>query len=140
VVEDIQLLSTKLKTPDNRVIHIPNGSVMGGPIINITANDTRRVDMVFGIGYDDDVRKAKSLLEEIIKADERVLEDPAPVIVLSELADSSVNFNVRPWVNKADYWGVLFDTTEAVKLRFDAEGISIPYPQTDVHVHNVDAG
>jgi small conductance mechanosensitive channel len=134
-VEDIQLLSTRLKTPDNRVIHIPNGSIMGGPITNITANDTRRVDMVFGIGYDDDVRKTKRILEEIINADDRVLEDPAPVIVLSELADSSVNFNVRPWVNKADYWAVLFDTTESVKLRFDAEGITIPYPQTDVHLH-----
>ena len=89
--------------------------------------------MVFGIGYDDDLKKAKAVLEDIINSDERVLKDPAPVIAVSELADSSVNFVVRPWVNSADYWGVMFDTTETVKLRFDAEGISIPYPQMDIH-------
>ena len=90
--------------------------------------------MVFGIGYDDDIRKAKQLLEEILAADERVLSEPAPVVALGELADSSVNFLVRPWVNAADYWAVLWDTTEAVKTKFDEAGISMPYPQMDVHL------
>ena len=94
--------------------------------------------MVFGIGYDDDLRKAKEILAEIIAADDRILKDPAPVIAVSELADSSVNFVVRPWVNSADYWAVLWGTTEAVKLRFDEEGISIPFPQMDVHLHKQD--
>ena len=90
--------------------------------------------MVFGIGYDDDIKKAKELLEQIVAADDRILADPAPVVALGELADSSVNFLVRPWVNAADYWGVLWDTTETVKLKFDEAGISIPYPQMDVHL------
>ena len=113
---------------------IPNGAIYGGTITNYSARDTRRVDMVFGIGYDDDIKKAKDLLHEIISADDRILADPAPVIALSELADSSVNFVVRPWVNSADYWAVLWDTTEKVKLEFDANGVSIPYPQMDVHL------
>ena len=99
---------------------------------------TRRVDMVFGIGYGDDLKKAKQLLQEIVEADERVLKDPAPTIAVSELADSSVNFVVRPWVNSADYWGVFFDTHETVKLRFDQEGISITYTKMDLHVAKAD--
>jgi len=138
VVEHIQIFNTIMRTGDNREVIIPNGAIYSGVITNYSARDTRRVDMVFGIGYDDDLRKAKEILNEIIAADERVLQDPAPVIAVSELADSSVNFIVRPWVNSADYWAVLWDTTEAVKLRFDQEGISIPYPQMDVHLHKQD--
>ena len=108
---------------------------MGGTITNFSANDTRRVDLVMGISYGDDIDKAKAVLQDVVNADERVLQDPAPTIAVVELADSSVNFVVRPWVNKADYWGVYFGLTEAVKKRFDQEGISIPFPQTDVHLH-----
>ncbi len=133
VVEHISIFNTIMRTGDNKEVIVPNGNIYSGVIVNYSARDTRRVDMVFGIGYDDDLKKAKAVLEDIINSDERVLKDPAPVIAVSELADSSVNFVVRPWVNSADYWAVLFDTTEAVKLRFDEEGISIPYPQMDVH-------
>lgn len=134
VVEMIGIFSSTLRTGDNREMIIPNGAIYGGTITNYSARDTRRVDMVFGIGYDDDIKKAKDLLHEIISADDRILADPAPVIAVSELADSSVNFVVRPWVNAADYWAVLWDTTEKVKLEFDANGVSIPYPQMDVHL------
>lgn len=133
-VDSISIFTTVLTTPDNKEVIVPNGSIIGGNITNFSARPTRRVDMVFGIAYSDDIRKAKQLLEEIIAADSRVLAEPAPVISVGELADSSVNFLVRPWVNAADYWDVLWDTTEAVKLRFDAEGLSIPFPQMDVHV------
>ena len=134
VVEMIGIFSSTLRTGDNREMIIPNGAIYGGTITNYSARDTRRVDMVFSVGYDDDLKKAKNLLNEIISADERVLADPAPVIAVSELADSSVNFVVRPWVNAADYSAVLWDTTEKVKLAFDANGLSIPYPQMDVHL------
>jgi small conductance mechanosensitive channel len=135
VVEDISIFNSKMRTPDNREIIVPNGAIYGGVIINVSARDTRRIDMVFGIGYGDDLRKAKALLAQIIAEDDRVLVEPGVVIAVSELADSSVNFIVRPWVNSADYWDVLWETTEKVKLRFDEEGISIPYPQMDVHLH-----
>ena len=138
VIEEIKIFNTMMRTGDNKSIIIPNSNIMGGNIINYSAKDTRRVDMVFGIGYDDDLKKAKSLLEKMISEDSRVLQDPAPVIAVSELADSSVNFIVRPWVKSADYWGLFWDFTEKVKLTFDAEGISIPYPQQDVHMHQVD--
>lgn len=138
VVQEIGIFSTTLITGDNREIIIPNGSIYSGTITNNSARDTRRVDMVFGIGYDDDIRKAKELLQSILDADERVLKDPAPLVVVAELADSSVNFNVRPWVNAADYWGVMFDVTEKVKLTFDDAGISIPYPQMDVHINKAE--
>ena len=134
-VESLQIFTTQLRTPDNKKIIIPNSSLTGGNIVNWSATGTRRVDMVFGIGYDDDIDKAKQVIGEILAADERILKDPAPQVALSELADSSVNFVARPWVKTGDYWGVLFDTTEAVKKRFDAEGISIPYPQSDVHIY-----
>lgn len=138
VVEGIQIFSTQMRTGDNKAIIIPNAGITGGNITNYSAKDTRRVDMVFGIGYDDDIKKAKDLLLELIADDDRILKDPEAVVAVSELADSSVNFVVRPWVKSADYWGVLFDLTEAVKLRFDKEGISIPYPQQDVHLHKVE--
>ncbi|GBL05588.1 mechanosensitive ion channel family protein [Glaciecola sp. KUL10] len=138
-VKSIGVFSTVMNTPDNKEIIVPNGNIYGGNIINFSAKETRRVDMVFGIGYDDDLRKAKALLETMLKEDDRILQDPAPQVAVSELGDSSVNFVVRPWVKSADYWGVMFDFTEAVKLRFDAEGISIPFPQMDVHVHKNEA-
>ena len=133
VVEEINLFSVLLKTGDNKQIIVPNSSIIGGNITNFSAKDTRRVDFVFGIGYDDDLKLAKSTLEEIINSDERVLKDPAPFVAVSELADSSVNFVVRAWVKSSDYWGVYFDTLERVKLTFDEKGISIPYPQMDIH-------
>ncbi|MDP1520141.1 mechanosensitive ion channel family protein [Porticoccus litoralis] len=136
-VSKILVFTTELNTGDNKRVIIPNGQVMGGTITNFSANDTRRVDLIMGISYGDDIDKAKAVLQEVVSADERVLQDPAPTIAVVELADSSVNFVVRPWVNKADYWGVYFGLTEAVKKRFDQEGISIPFPQTDVHLHKV---
>ncbi|AMK12337.1 MAG: mechanosensitive ion channel family protein [Pseudodesulfovibrio sp.] len=137
-VSAINIFNTVLTTPDNKVITVPNSAVLGGTITNVTANDTRRVDMVFGIGYDDDLLKAKKTLERIISEEPRILPEPAPVIQVNELGDSSVNFVVRPWCKTGDYWGVYFAITEKVKLVFDAEGISIPYPQTDVHVYPTD--
>ena len=134
IVKEIQIFNTVLETPDQKIVIVPNAQATGGNIINYTTKGTRRVDMVFGIGYNDDVLKAKQLLEQIITADERVFKEPAPVVAVLELADSSVNFAVRPFVKVEDYWPVLFDTTEKVKLIFDKEGISIPFPQQDVHI------
>jgi small conductance mechanosensitive channel len=134
-VEQVQILTTILKTPDNKQIIVPNSQVMDSIITNYSANDTRRVDMVVGVSYSDDLDKVRKTLEELVAADERILADPACTIAVKELADSSVNFVVRPWVRTADYWGVWFDLTEAVKKRFDKEGISIPFPQQDVHLH-----
>ena len=139
VVENIMIFTTEMKTGDNKKIIVPNSSVLGGVITNYSAKDTRRVDLVMGIGYDDDISKAKQVLEEIVNADERILKDPAPLVAVSELADSSVNFAVRPWVKSADYWAVYFALNETVKKRFDEEGISIPYPQQDVHLHKVES-
>ncbi|EPJ54711.1 MAG: MscS Mechanosensitive ion channel [Osedax symbiont Rs2] len=138
VVENIAIFNSMMRTGDNRSVIVPNGAIYGGVIVNYSARETRRVDMVFGIGYEADLRQAKQLLADIIAEDERVLTEPGTVIAVSELADSSVNFIVRPWVNSADYWVVLWDTTEKVKLRFDEAGISIPYPQMDVHLHKQD--
>jgi small conductance mechanosensitive channel len=135
-VEAISLFATTLKTPDNKVIIIPNSAVTGGNITNFSAKETRRVELTFGIGYSDDLRKAKGILQEIIDADERVLRDPEPFVAVSELAESSVNFVVRLWVKRGDYWDVYFDTIEKVKLTFDEKGISIPYPQMDIHLDN----
>lgn len=134
VVEEINIFTTRLRTGDNKTMFVPNGNIMGGNITNVSAKPTRRVDMTFGIGYGDDIKKAKEVLADILAKDTRVLADPKPLIAVAELADSSVNFAVRPWVNSGDYWGVFFDTHEQVKLRFDAEGISIPFPQTDIHL------
>ncbi len=133
-VESIQIFNTILATPDNKTVIIPNGQVTSGIIVNYTRKGTLRLDMVFGIGYADDLLRAKQILEEIITADERVLADPPPTVAVLELADSSVNFAVRPFVKVSDYWDVFFDVQQAVKLRFDEEGISIPFPQQDVHL------
>jgi small conductance mechanosensitive channel len=138
-IEGIMIFSTRLKTPDNKVVWVPNGKIFDGNIVNYNASETRRVDMVFGCSYEDDLTKAKSILEGLLKDDDRILADPAATVKVSALADSSVNFNVRPWVKTEDYWGVYWDMTEKVKLRFDEEGISIPYPQRDVHVHQAKA-
>ena len=132
-VDDMNLFSTILKTLDNRIIIVPNSSIMGGSITNFSLQDTRRVDLVFGIGYDDDLKLAKETLLEIGNSDSRILQDPAPFVAVGELADSSVNFTVRFWVNSPDYWAVHFDTIEKVKLTFDEKNISIPYPQMDIH-------
>ena len=134
IIEEIHIFSTKLRSGDNKEITVPNGQIMGSTITNYSAKETRRVDMVIGVGYDDDLKKVRAVLEDILDSDERILKDPAPTIGVLELADSSVNFVVRPWVKSGDYWPVLFETQETIKLRFDAEGISIPYPQQDVHV------
>ena len=134
VVHSIQIFNTVMKTPDNKRIIIPNGQVSSGSITNFSAEAQRRVDMKFGIGYQDDIVKAKNVLHDLIKKDQRILKEPEPMVVVSELGDSSVNFTVRVWVNAADYWGVNFDMHENVKLTFDKEGISIPFPQRDVHL------
>jgi small conductance mechanosensitive channel len=133
-VDDINLFSTTLSPVDNRTIIIPNGKIIGDTITNYSQKEKRRVDLVFGIGYDDDLKLAKTTLMEILQADERILEDPEPFVAVSELGDSSVNFITRAWVKTEDYWGVHFDTIETVKLTFDERGISIPYPQMDVHL------
>jgi small conductance mechanosensitive channel len=134
VVEQVQVFATQIRTGDNKQIIVPNAAITGGSIINYSAKETRRVDLVIGIGYDDDIKLAKNVLEEIVASDERVLADPAPTIAVSELGDSSVNLVVRPWVATSDYWPVLFNLTERIKLTFDERGISIPFPQRDVHV------
>ena len=133
-VEEIQIFNTVLLTPDRKTVIVPNAQATGGNITNYTQEGTRRVDMVFGIGYEDDLLKAKALLEQVMAEDERVLPQPPPTVTVLELADSSVNFAVRPFVKGEDYWPLLFDTTEKVKLLFDQEGISIPFPQQDVHL------
>ena len=133
VVEEIGIFSITMRTGDNREIIVPNGEIYGGTITNNSRRATRRVDMVFGIGYDDDLLKAKEIINRILGEDDRILADPAPTVAVGELADSSVNFNVRPWCKTSDYWGVYGDIHEKIKLTFDAEGISIPYPQMDIH-------
>ena len=139
VVEQLRIFSTVMRTGDNREITVPNSHIYGGTIVNFSARDTRRIDLIMGIGYDDDIRQAKSLINEAMSEDERILKDPEPVVLLMELADSSVNFAVRPWVNSPDYWVVRGDLMERVKEKFDANGISIPYPQQDLHLYKADA-
>ena len=133
-VAEIQIFNTILKTPDNKVVIVPNGAISNDVITNYSMETTRRVDFVFGIGYDDDIPKARKVITRLVEADPRVFADPAPQIVVSELADSSVNFTVRVWAEASDYWGVYFDLTEQVKVAFDAEQISIPYPQTEMRL------
>jgi len=134
-VVQVQILTTILRTGDNKQIIVPNSQIMDSVITNFSANDTRRVDMVIGVSYDDDLDKVRRTLEDLIAAEDRILADPAHKIAVSELADSSVNFIVRPWVKSEDYWGVMHDLTEAIKKRFDKDGISFPYPQQDVHLY-----
>ena len=136
-VAEIQIFNTVIRTTDNKVIIVPNGPISNGIITNYSKEATRRVDFVFGIGYGDDIAQARSVLEGLISADERILSDPPHLVVVSDLADSSVNFTVRVWVNAPDYSGVYFAMTEAVKLAFDQANISIPYPQSEVHLHQL---
>lgn len=133
-VEEVKMFITQLKTPDNKVVIVPNNKLTSDNITNFTTKDTRRVDMVFGIGYSDDIDKAKKIINDLLSLDDRVLKDPAPQIVVSELADSCVNITVRPWAKKDDYWGLYFDMTEKVKKEFDNKGVTIPFPQRDVHL------
>ena len=135
VVEEIGIFTTELKSPDNKKVIVPNAKATGDNIVNYTANDRRRVDIVACVSYSDDLSKVRRVLEAILAEDTRILQEPAPTIGVLELADSSVNFAVRPWVNTADYWDVFFATQEKIKTRFDAEGIAIPFPQQDVHLH-----
>ena len=135
VVLQVQILTTILKTGDNKQIIVPNGQIMNSIITNFSAHDTRRVEMTVGVSYDDDLDKVRNTIQDLVNADERILKDPECLIAVSELADSSVNFTVRPWVNTADYSGVKFDLTEAIKKRFDKDGISFPFPQQDVHIY-----
>ncbi len=136
-VDAMTIVSTTLRKVDNQKVVIPNNMIWGDIITNITGTSKRRVDMVFGIGYSDDMAKAQEVLEEILSNHEAVLKDPAPVVKVHELADSSVNFIVRPWVETENYWDVYWDITRSVKERFDAAGVSIPFPQQDVHMHQV---
>lgn len=135
VIQSIQIFTTELHTGDNKKVIVPNGRIISGNIINYSANDTRRVDLVFGIGYQDDIDAARAVIESLLAADERVLDEPKPLVAVVALADSSVNFVCRPWVKSSDYWPVHYSLTEAVKKAFDANGISIPFPQRDVHLH-----
>lgn len=137
VVKEIQIFNTIITTGDNKTVIIPNAPLSSGAMVNYSTQPQRRVDMTFGIGYNDDIDQAKAVLKSLLEADSRVLKDPEYFIAVGELADSSVNFVVRAWVNAADYWGVFFDMQENVKKAFDKEGISIPYPQQDVHMHEV---
>ncbi|MCB1851229.1 MAG: mechanosensitive ion channel [Gammaproteobacteria bacterium] len=134
VVEAINIFSTTMRTGDNRVIIVPNGSIYSGSIVNYSARATRRIDMVFSIGYGDDIRKARNIIQAVMDEDVRILKDPAYTVAVSELAAHSVNFVVRPWVESANYWAVKFDLTEKIKLAFDENDISIPFPQMDVHL------
>ena len=134
-VEAVSIVSTQVRTFDNQVVILPNSSVWGSIITNVTVSPTRRVDMVFGIGYGDDMDQAEAILRRLVKEHPLTLDDPEPMIYVHELADSSVNFIVRPWTKTEDYWTVYWDMTKAVKAAFDAEGVSIPFPQRDVHLY-----
>ncbi|NQU26181.1 MAG: mechanosensitive ion channel [Candidatus Nealsonbacteria bacterium] len=135
VVEEIQIFTTQLKTPDNKLVIVPNAHMTSDNIINYSAKGTRRIDLVASIGYGDDIDKARGVLQSIVAAENRILKEPEPKIAVSELGESSVDFVVRPWTTVADYWDVKFALTEAIKKQFDANGISIPFPQRDVHLY-----
>jgi small conductance mechanosensitive channel len=134
VVKEIQIFNTIINSPDNLRIIVPNAQVTGGNIINYTVNGKRRVDLVVGVSYEDDLKKTKKVIDQVLEVHEKVLNDPAPTVAVSELGDSSVNFVVRPWCNSADYWDVYFDVTTKVKIALDENGITIPFPQRDVHM------
>ena len=134
IVDEIQVFTSVLNTPDNRRVIVPNSKIMGDNIINYSAKDSRRLDLIFGVSYADDIAKVKKVLERVVAEDPRVLKEPAAQILVGELADSSVNFIMRVWIKSSDYWPFKFETTEKVKITFDKEGISIPFPQRDVHL------
>ena len=135
-VEDVQIISTELSTPDNRKIIVPNGQMMSGAVVNYSAHATRRVDLTVGVGYDDDIDTVRRVLESEVADDPRVLSEPAPNIRMNAMGDSSITWIVRPWVQASDYWDVYWEMTEEIKRRFDREGISIPFPQRDVHLYH----
>ncbi len=137
-VEEINIFTTHLKTPDNKAVIVPNSKITSDNIVNYSAKETRRVDLVFGVGYEDDVAKVREILQQVIEADDRIFKDPEPFIVVNELGASSVDFAVKVWTNTDDYWSVYFDLKEKVKLAFDDNGITIPFPQRDVHVYQVE--
>jgi small conductance mechanosensitive channel len=134
-VSHMSLVNTTILTFDNQTLVIPNNKIWGDVIKNVTAQKIRRVDMTFGISYSDDIPKAETILRDILTSHEKVLEEPEPVVKLHALGESSVNFITRPWVNRDDYWDVYWDVTREVKMRFDAEDVTIPFPQRDVHLH-----
>jgi len=138
IVETIEIFTTILRTVDNKVIFVPNSKLVGDTITNYSVKETRRIDLVIGVGYDDDLATVKGTLGKILADDERVLADPAPSVALMELGESSVDFAVRPWVKAADFWTTRSDLLERIKIEFDTAGISIPYPQRDLHVHSTD--
>lgn len=138
-VNEVKIFNTILTTPDNKRITLPNALITAEPITNYSALDKRRIDLVIGVGYDDDLKVAREELMRICKAHEKTLDDPEPQVWVSELGDNSVNFNVRPWVKTEDYWGVYGDLLETAKVELEAAGCSIPYPQRDVHLHKVNA-
>ena len=138
-VDSIQIFQTILTTPDNKMVVVPNGSVIGSPITNYSRHATRRIDLMIGVSYNADLQKTKALLTKICESDERVLKEPGVQVGVHTLADSSVNFVVRPWVSTADYWSVYFDLMQAIKEGLDNEGIEIPFPQMDVHMNKVEA-
>ncbi|HUU17399.1 MAG TPA: mechanosensitive ion channel domain-containing protein [Sedimentisphaerales bacterium] len=135
-VKEIQIFNTIINTPDNIRVIIPNAQITGGNVLNYTANGTRRVNLVVGVSYEADLKEAKKVIEGVLASDDRVLNDPAPTVAVSELGDSSVNFVVRPWVNSTDYWAAYFDMTAKIKLALDENDITIPFPQRDVHIKN----
>ena len=137
-VKKIEIFSTEFRTPDNKVIIMPNSSIMSGPIVNFSREKTRRIDLVIGVGYDADLREAKAVLKSVLDNESRILKDPAYTVAVLELADSSVNFVVRPWVNSTDYWPTYFDLMENIKIALDDANITIPFPQMDVHFHKED--
>jgi len=134
VIEEIGIFNTIMKTGDNKIILVPNNNIIGNNITNYSKEKLRRIDLVIGVGYEDDLKLVKSTLQDILNNHPKVLKDPAPAVALAELADSSVNFNVRPWVKSEDYWGVRSELLEIIKETFDEKGINIPYPQMDVHI------
>lgn len=134
-VKEVGIFHTILLSPDNKRVIIPNGALSNGSVVNFSVEGNRRVDMVFGISYDSDIKKAKEILTSLVENDERVLESPTPLVAVSELADSSVNLVVRPWCKGADYWGIYYDMMEKAKFELEANGISIPFPQSDVHLY-----
>jgi small conductance mechanosensitive channel len=138
-VESIQIFQTILTTPDNKMVVVPNGAVIGSAITNYSRHETRRIDFVIGVSYNADLKKTKEVLTRVVEADPRVLKDPAPTIGVVALADSSVNFVVRPWVKTGDYWVVYFDLLQAIKEELDKEDIGIPFPQMDVHLNKLES-
>ncbi len=134
-VEAVTIFNTILKTPDNRKVVVPNSNITSGPITNFSAHDTRRIDLIIGVGYDDDLKVTEQAIREVIGAESRVLKEPAPIVAVESLGDSSVNFVVRPWVKTSDYWPIRWALIQAIKEKLDAVGVTIPYPQRDVHLY-----